>query len=161
MEAEQVIEQFTAFESDQGKKIWDLTAAKGYEENNVTIVKDFVVRFYRKGLTLAQMNALKDKDRINSTLKAACGRIVAIDTQKSDFFTEGKTYITTPYGEKLVTSDLTYSSDKKKIYTEAEYVLTRNDSVIRGKGLEAEPDLSVIILKNNRILIREDDKTKK
>ena len=150
-EAEQVIENFTAFESDAGKRIWDLNARKAYvqESENFVLAKDFKVRFYRKGWESSHSPGRKEEDIIDSVLTANSGKI---DMQKNDFSTEGKTKVKTSDGETLECEDLRYVAEEKKIFTDSQFTLIRKDSVIKGTGLEATPDLSVVIVKNNRVV---------
>ncbi|PIZ13861.1 MAG: hypothetical protein COY53_02580, partial [Elusimicrobia bacterium CG_4_10_14_0_8_um_filter_37_32] len=77
-----------------------------------------------------------------------------MDIGKNDFHTIGKTTVITADNEILECEDLKYVDREKKIFTDSSVVITRKDSVIKGKGLEATPDLSSVIVKNNRVEIK-------
>lgn len=134
---EQVFKDFTAFESKKGIKSWKLVAQEAlvYEAQKKTQLEDFTVDFYTD-----------NGKEIKATLKAKKGEL---NTNKNDFYTKGKTVITTPGNEVLESSDLRYKSDTKKIYGDSYVKLTRKEGIVEGNGLEAEPDLSSVIIKES------------
>ena len=146
---------FTAFESVAGKRLWDLNASKAYvhEDEDVTFLEDFKVRFYKKGWEDSYKPGATEKDIIESVVTAKSGKI---DMQKNDFYTEGKTLVTNHEGDVLECEDLRYLASKKRIFTDSDFVLSRTNSTTKGKGLEATPDLSVIILKKSKVIVKEE-----
>ena len=152
-EAEQVLENFTAFESNSTRRIWDLNAKKAYvqESENIVLLKDFKVRFYKKNWETLDIPKKTEKDIVESILKAKLGKI---DERKNDFSTEGETTVETSEGETLKCDGLIYRSAEKKIFTDSKFTLYRKDSTIRGEGLEATPDLSVVIVKHNKVVVK-------
>ncbi|MEW6041412.1 MAG: LPS export ABC transporter periplasmic protein LptC, partial [Elusimicrobiota bacterium] len=64
--ADQVLENFSTFRSERGKKVWELvsTRAKIYEKQNIVEVMDFKVDFYSK-----------DGSKVKAQLSAPRGRI--------------------------------------------------------------------------------------
>lgn len=137
---EQVLENFTVFETDCGKKIWDLTAAEAQisEKTKIILLNDFKVKFY-------------NNDKLSSVLKSSKGKI---DSQNNNFFTEDKTTVTTSDGEILYCDNLKYISKDKKIFTDSNVKIVRKDYIITGTGLEATPDLSVVIIKQNKTVLK-------
>jgi len=53
----------------------------------------------------------------------------------------------------LKTSELVYSSQKKKFLTDKDVLVTRPGGTLRGRGLEASPDLSDIRIFNQRTVM--------
>jgi len=134
---EQVLKKFTAFESKNGIKNWTLTAreAQIFESQKNAKLKDFLVNFFTD-----------DGKHIKAILKAKSGEI---DTSKNDFYTKGPTTITSTDNTVLQSADLRYKSDTKKIYGDSYVKLIKADGIVEGKGLEAEPDLSSVIIKES------------
>ncbi|OGS19939.1 MAG: LPS export ABC transporter periplasmic protein LptC [Elusimicrobia bacterium RIFOXYA2_FULL_40_6] len=134
---EQVLKKFTAFESKNGIKNWTLIAqeAKIYESHKNAQLKDFLVNFFTD-----------DGKQIKAVLKAQLGEI---DTDKNDFYTKGPTTITSADNTVLQSTDLRYKSDTKKIYGDSYVKLIKSDGIVEGKGIEAEPDLSSVIIKES------------
>ena len=83
-----------------------------------------------------------------SNLKAFYGRI---NTETYDIWGDSGCVLTTTKGETLITSNLHYRSDIKKIVTEENVKLIKPDEVIYGKGMEATPDLKSIIIKKQMV----------
>ncbi|MFN3967090.1 MAG: LPS export ABC transporter periplasmic protein LptC, partial [Endomicrobiia bacterium] len=141
-EPEQVLKNFTAFESKEGKKIWRLVAEEAmvYESEKIVILKNFSVNFFSE-----------EGNKSVAILKAPSGRI---NSDTNDFFTEGKTLLKTNNNEILECKNLIYRSSLRKIFSDSEVKLTRKDAIITGKGIEATPDLSSIIIKENIVEIK-------
>jgi LPS export ABC transporter protein LptC len=141
VQPEQVIKNFSAFETREGKKHWKLVAeeAKIFETKNLATLKNFSISFYSE-----------DGKKISATLKAPSGKIY---TNNNDFFTEGKTIIKTEK-EKLECENVAYKSSLNKIFSDSNVKLIRQDAIVTGKGIEATPDLSSIIIKENLVEIK-------
>jgi len=140
--AEQTLENFTTFTTKNGRKNWEMTAAaaKIFEKKNMVEVNKFTVDFFSQ-----------DGKTVKGRLSAGKGRI---DTLKNDFYTEGKSVLKTPDNEVLKTSDLYYKAGIGMIYSDTDVILERKDAVITGKGMEATPDLSSIIIKENLVELK-------
>src|SRR3989339_221301 len=134
---EQVLKNFTVFESRNGIKNWVLAAneAQVFESQKNARLADFTVKFFTA-----------DGKTTKAVLKAKSGEI---DTARNDFYTKGPTTITSANNDVLDSSDLRYKADTKKIYGDSYVKLTRKDGVVEGMGLEAEPDLSSVIIKES------------
>jgi len=145
---EQVLNKFSAYGTKEGKKIWYLTAEKAYvyESKNIALLEKFNVKFFK-----TDKNTNLPTNQISSVIKSNSGEM---DIGKNDFHTIGKTTVITADNEILECEDLKYVDREKKIFTDSSVVITRKDSVIKGKGLEATPDLSSVIVKNNRVEIK-------
>lgn len=138
---EQAIEQFTVTETEAGKTHWVLnaTSAQINEAEKRAVLQFPRIKFYEKGEYV-------------STLVAARG---VINTQNYDIIGEGACTLDTAKGERLETSNMHYKSDVKKIVTDAPVKLIRADEIIYGTGMEATPDLETIIIKKQRVEMRQ------
>jgi LPS export ABC transporter protein LptC len=138
---EQAIEQFTVTETEAGTPHWVLNAASA-QINDATkkaVLQFPRVKFYEKGEYV-------------STLVAVRG---VINTQNYDIMGESTCVLDTAKGEHLETSNLRYRSDTKKIVTDAPVKLIKADEIIYGTGMEATPDLETIIIKKQRVEMRQ------
>ncbi|OGS17921.1 MAG: LPS export ABC transporter periplasmic protein LptC [Elusimicrobia bacterium RIFOXYA2_FULL_50_26] len=144
---EQAIEQFTVMETRHGKPSWTLDAASAQiiETEKIAIVQSPKIMFYQEG-------------KYVSTLVAERGRI---NTETYDIWGEEKCIVTTAKGERLETRNLHYRSDIRKIITDEKVKLVRPQEIIYGQGMEATPDLESIIIKKQRVELKEGDEVKK
>lgn len=138
---EQALEQFTVTETEKGQPHWVLNAASAQiNESQKRAVLQFPrVKFYENGQYV-------------STLVAARG---VINTENYDITGEGACTLDTVKGERLETSDLRYRSDTKKIVTNAPVTLIRDGETIHGTGMEATPDLETIIIRKQRVELKQ------
>jgi len=143
---EQVIKNFTAYQTKSGRKLWDLTAKQAniYKDNNLVKLKDIFIKFY---------DTKKKIKFVISTLKAQEGKI---NTDTNDFYTIGYTTVTNYDNEILYCFDLKYISSEDKIFTESNIKLIKEDTIITGEDLEASIDLKKILIKKNKIEIKND-----
>lgn len=139
---EQILQNFTAFESKDGIKLWKLIAkeAQIYESESNVKLRDFKVTFFKKNG--------KDIDAVITALKGE------IDTNANNFYTEGETVVTNSLKEVLECVGLYYDTNQQKIFSDSDVTLTRADSIVRGKGFEATPDLSSVIIKENIVNLK-------
>ncbi|MGA2089993.1 MAG: LPS export ABC transporter periplasmic protein LptC [Endomicrobiales bacterium] len=138
---EQAIEQFTVTETEAGTPHWVLNATSA-QINDLTkkaVLQFPRIKFYEKGAYV-------------STLVAARG---VINTQNYDIIGEGACTLDTAKGEHLETSNLHYASDTKKITTSERVKLIKTDEIIYGTGMEATPDLETIIIKKQRVEMKQ------
>jgi len=140
---EQAVEQFTITETRHGKTSWTLDAisAQIIETEKTAIVQSPKIMFYQEG-------------KYVSTLVADRGRI---NTETYDIWGEEKCIVTTAKGERLETRNLHYRSDIRKIVTDEKVKLVRPQEIIYGRGMEATPDLESIIIKKQRVELREQE----
>ena len=137
----QAIEKFVVKETSGAKPNWILEAASA-EINDVQKMAYLVspnVKFYEKG-------------EYSSTLVADTGRI---NMETYDIWGDKNCIITTTKGERLETKNLKYLSSTKKIVTDDNVLLLREKEKITGTGMEATPDLSSIIIKKQKVEMRQ------
>ncbi len=92
-----------------------------------------VMEFYKKGKPVSRVTALSgevETDSHNVRLSSS----VAMDSF------EDKSHLTT--------SELFYNSTRRRFTTQDDIVVTRPEGVLRGRGLEAKPDLTEIRIFN-------------
>ncbi|MDI6641662.1 MAG: LPS export ABC transporter periplasmic protein LptC, partial [Elusimicrobiota bacterium] len=116
---EQILKNFTAFESKAGKKVWSLVAESAEVFDKVTLIQNFTIKFYSE-----------NGKSIDGILKASKGEI---NTEKNEFKTIGKTFLNSSAGEKLECSNLYYNPQTKKIYSDNDVKLERIDAIVTGK----------------------------
>ena len=135
----QIIENFNVTETKDGQVRWVLNAesAEIQEENNLIFLVKPRIEFYENG-------------KYTSTLSAADGRI---DTESYDIYAYGKCLLNTVKGEELRAHDLKYHSDIKRITTDKNIMLKNENEIITGTSLEADPDLTNIKIKNQKVEI--------
>jgi LPS export ABC transporter protein LptC len=133
----QTIEKFSISETKSGKPNWVLDAdvADIFESEKRILLQKPDIKFYNEGVYA-------------SNLKAFSGRI---NTETYDIWGDSGCVLTTTKGETLITSNLHYRSDIKKIVTDENIKLIKPDEVIYGKGMEATPDLKSIIIKKQMV----------
>jgi LPS export ABC transporter protein LptC len=146
-QAEQTIEEFSVVDAKGGKPHWSLTASSAQilETEKVVLLNLPKIKFFEKG-------------KYVSTLTSAKGKI---NMDNYDFFAEGQCVLTTAKGERLDTSNMRYDSVFKRIVTNEKVKLVRPGQVIYGDGLEATPDLEVIKIKNQELIVNDENQQKK
>lgn len=138
---DQAIEQFNVMETKEGKPNWVLEAstAQILESQKKVYLQHPRIKFYQKGEYV-------------STLVATRGKI---NTDTYDIWGEENCLLTTAKGERLETKNLHYRSDIQKVVTDDKVKLTRQDEIITGQGMEATPDLESIIIKKQKVELKE------
>ena len=131
---DQAIEKFTITETHGGKPHWTIVAptAKIYEDQKKAFLTAPVIKFFENG-------------KYVSTITAENG---SVDMDTYDIVGEGKCHVSTEKGEDLDSSNLKYLSKAQKIVTDDYVTLIKKGSIVHGKGMEAAPDLSAIIIRN-------------
>lgn len=141
--AEQPLQKLEGVQMSQstlGKPAWKLTAESATLENG-----DAVAVFHRPEVAFYE-----DRKEV-STVSAATG-VIQTDTHdvtlSTDVVVHGLEDKST-----LKTEELVYSSKKKKFLTDKDVFVQRPGGSLRGRGLEASPDLSDIRIFNQRTVI--------
>ena len=106
------------------------------KKNNILLTKP-KIEFYENGKYVSNLSALKG----------------VVDTESYDIYAQGKCLLSTVKGEELRASDLKYCSDIKKIITDKNVMLKRENEIITGTSMEADPDLENIKIKNQKVEI--------
>lgn len=133
----QVVEGFSISETNKGTPNWVLDASRAeiYEDQKRVLLKSPDIKFYQEG-------------KYSSRLTASSGRI---NTENYDIWGDSDCVLTTTNGETLITSNLHYRSDIKKVVTDDNVKLIKPNETIYGKGLEATPDLKSVIIKKQTV----------
>ena len=127
VEATQVVEGFQLTETDFGIKTWVLKAQKALEfEDRIEVYGVEIVFCDSEG-------------KQNSTLTSETG-IVLQETR--DMVATGNVVVQALDGTRLETDQLQWSDDRKKILTDSHVRIIKGESLITGKGMESNPDLS-------------------
>jgi LPS export ABC transporter protein LptC len=144
---EQEIEQFSVADAKGGKLHWSLTAnsAQILEVQKTVLLEMPKIKFFEEG-------------KYVSTLVSSKGKI---NMDNYDFFADSSCVLSTAKGETLETRNLRYDSGKKKIFTNDKIKLTRPGELIYGDGLEATPDLEVIKITNQKLIVLDEKEQKK
>ncbi|MBI3553281.1 MAG: LPS export ABC transporter periplasmic protein LptC [Elusimicrobia bacterium] len=130
-EPHQNLDAFTLEQSELGSPAWALKAETAVlkEEKRQALLTRPHMEFFKKSRVVTRLSA--DGGEIN------------IDT--ADLHLSGSVVVTSVEDNSVVkTQALDYSSQKKKFFTDTEVVVTRPGGMLRGRGLEANPDLSEI-----------------
>jgi LPS export ABC transporter protein LptC len=129
---EQEIEKFQIVETRWGKKSFALTAKILEERNDTTWVFKFKVVFF------------DEKGERVSTLTADSG---AIFKKTGDMMALGNVLVKTVEGVELISDELLWKEDIRKIVTDKEVLIKRDGKVLKGKGLVSDPGLKHIEIK--------------
>ena len=131
---DQAIEKFTITETQGGKPHWIVVAptAKVYEDQKKALLTTPVLKFFENGKYISTITAEKG----------------SVDLGTYDMVGEGKCHVSTEKGEELDTSNLKYLSQAQKIVTDDYLTLVKKGSIVHGKGMEANPDLSDITIRH-------------
>lgn len=134
-ERRQVMEGMTLSQSEKGKPAWTLKASYAVlrEDDKRAILTEPRMEFYKNGKAISRVTALSGE----------------VETESSDVKLSSSVAMLS-YEDKshLTTSELFYSAKRGLFTTPAEILIKRPEGVLRGKGLEATPDLSVIRIFN-------------
>ena len=137
-ERQQQIEGLVLSQSRLGKPAWTLATRVAVlrEDADSAALTEPVMEFYNGGR------------RPVSRVTARSGRI---DTETHDVrLSESVVLDSFDDHSRLTTDELDYSAKRGRFETRSEVEIRRPDGVLRGKGLEATPDLSEIHIHNQR-----------
>ncbi len=123
---------FSLTATTKGARDWELNAEKAVSYEDRIIVYTIRLDFYRN-------------KKIYSTLTADSG-IYFGETDNMKAF--GDVKVVTKEGKNLETSELEWLNKESKIRTDKEIKITEQDKTIIGKGLESNPDLTCIKIRD-------------
>jgi LPS export ABC transporter protein LptC len=130
-ERSQVMEGLTLSQSEKGEPSWTLKSGRAIlrEDAKKATLTDPVMEFYKKGVAVSRVTALGGE----------------VETESHDVKLSSSVVMDS-YEDKshLTTSVLYYNSKRGRFTTPADIVVKRPEGVLRGRGLEAKPDLSEI-----------------
>lgn len=139
----QTMEDFVLDQRVRGQQVWELSARNAVlrEEAGEANLSEPRMRFFRGG-------------RVVSTVRSLTGRVLVAT---HDVFLSSSVVLEALEDRSVLeTETLTYSAKRERFLTEAEVKVTRPEGRLRGRGLEAKPDLSEIRIFNQRAEVTED-----
>jgi len=134
-ERRQVMEGLTLSQSDKGEPSWTLKSARAVlrEDAKLATLTEPVMEFYKKGKAVSRVTALAGEVDTESHGVRLSSSVVL------DSFDDRS---------RLTTTELFYDSTRGRFTTTADILVKRPEGVLRGRGLEAKPDLSEIRIFN-------------
>lgn len=136
-ERRQVMEGLTLSQSEKGQPSWTLKSRLAIlrEDSKIATMTEPAMEFYKKGVAVSRVTALSGEVETETNDVRLSSSVVM------DSF-EDKSHLTT--------SVLFYDSKRGRFTTPADIVVKRPEGVLRGRGLEAKPDLSEIRIFNQK-----------
>jgi len=124
--------RFTGWD-EWGRKSWILKAEEAVQFSQRIILKKVKVNLFEEGEPASE--GVADE--------------VIVESPTSDLYLRGNVHIISYRdGAELKTHELKWDGSQKRLYTEGEITIKKAGLVIQGKGLIGNPDLSLIIIKN-------------
>lgn len=139
-ERRQVMEGLTLSQSEKGRPSWTLKSSRALlrEDSKIAQLTLPVMEFYKNGKAVSRVTALGGEVETDTNDVRLSSSVVL------DSF-EDKSHLTT--------TELLYNSKRGRFTTTADILVTRPEGVLRGKGLEAKPDLSEIRIFDQRSVL--------
>lgn len=136
----QRMEGLTLSQSEKGEPSWTLKSRLAIlrEDSKTATLTEPVMEFYKKGKAVSRVTALTGEVATESH-DVKLSSAVALDSF------EEKSHLTT--------TELFYNSVRGRFTTTADILVQRPEGVLRGKGLEAKPDLSEIRIFDQRSVL--------
>lgn len=130
-ERRQVMEGLTLSQSDKGEPAWTLKSRYAVlrEDAKRATLTEPVMEFYKKGEAVSRVTALSGEVD-TETHGVRLSSSVVLDSYDDH--------------SRLTTTELFYDSSRGRFTTKADITVKRPEGVLRGRGLEAKPDLSEI-----------------
>jgi LPS export ABC transporter protein LptC len=131
---DQIIEGFSLIETENGKKQWVLTSPKAsnFEKQKAVQIEGVKIDFFR------------ENEELYSTLTADRGMV---NTTSNDMVAEGHVLVVSKDGAKLETNLLRWDNARQKIMSDDSVRITRGRTVMTGIGLESDPSLEHVVIK--------------
>lgn len=127
-------EKFVLVDSDGSRKNWILRAERANNFDDSVKIYGVVVEFY-------------DKEGLySSTLTSDSG---VVYSKSGDMRAIEHVKVTSRDSTVLKTDYLHWDDKRQKIYTESDVKITQKKSIITGKGMESDPNLEHIEIKEN------------
>jgi LPS export ABC transporter protein LptC len=134
-ERRQVIEGLTLSQSEKGQPAWTLKsrgAVLREDENKATLLEP-VMEFYKKGKAVSRVTALSGE----------------VETESHDVKLSSNVVMDSFEDKSHLTTDVLFYNSKRGLFTTpADIMIKRPEGVLRGRGLEAKPDLTEIRIFN-------------
>lgn len=135
-ESDERITTFTISEAHRDLIKWELKGESAINRGDTIIIYNFLLKFYDMDGT------------ISSILKADSGYIVE---ETNDLKALGNVVVESNDSTILWTDELNWIENEQKIQTESFLRYKKGDKIYTGVGMEADPDLKYIIIKNKFI----------
>ncbi|MCX5793928.1 MAG: LPS export ABC transporter periplasmic protein LptC [Elusimicrobia bacterium] len=138
----QTMEDFVLDQTVHGVQVWELAARSAvlHEEAGHAILDQPRMRFFRDG-------------RVVSRVSSATGKVLVAT---HDVFLSSSVVLEALEDRSVLeTESMTYSAKRDRFLTDAEVLVKRPEGRLRGRGLEAKPDLSEIRIFNQRAVVKE------
>ena len=138
----QTMEDFVLDQRVRGVHVWELSARTAvlHEEAGDALLTAPRMRFFRDGRVVSRVSSLTGKVLV-ATHDVFLSSSVVLDAVEDR--------------SVLETDSLTYSAKRDRFLTDAEVRVRRPEGRLRGRGLEAKPDLSEIRIFNQRAEVKE------
>jgi LPS export ABC transporter protein LptC len=136
----QVLEGFDLQERKDGRPTMVLDAAEGriYDAEHYADLDKPVVTFYKMG-------------QMSSVMKAPAGKV---DTLTHAIEAWNGVTVVSSDSTTLTTERLSYDPKRRKIIARTHVRLEKTDSVTEGESLEADPDLTSVIISREKVKTR-------
>jgi LPS export ABC transporter protein LptC len=128
-----VIEGFKLMSTDKGKTEWEIAgkSAQVFEMKKRIFVQDFVMKIYEKSGSYA----------------TTTGKKAIINTDTNFMEVDDNVRYTATNGMLLKTEKLFWDNALKKIYTEAEVIVIKDKSILKGIGFESDSSMQNMVIK--------------
>lgn len=126
------ITAFTLKEVHGGLLRWELQGESALEKGDTIVIYQFILKFYKNDGTVA------------SILRADSGYI---SKETNDLKALGNVIVVSNDSTTLWTDELNWIEEKQKIETESFIKYKKGEKFYTGEGLEADPDLNLIVVK--------------
>jgi LPS export ABC transporter protein LptC len=138
----QSMEDFVLEQRLHGAQVWELAARTAvlHEEAGEALLSEPRMRFFRYGREVSRVRSLTGK--------------VIVATH--DVFLSSSVVLEALEDRSVLETDaMTYSAKRDRFLTDSEVRIKRPEGRLRGRGLEAKPDLSEIRIFNQRAEVKE------
>jgi LPS export ABC transporter protein LptC len=138
----QTMEDFVLDQTVGGVQVWELAARSAvlHEEAGHAVLDQPRMRFFRGG-------------RVVSRVSSVTGKVMVAT---HDVFLSTSVVLEALEDRSVLETDaMTYSAKRDRFLTDAEVLVKRPEGRLRGRGLEARPDLSEIRIFNQRAEVKE------
>ncbi len=125
------IKRFTLIETEGNQKKWVMDAEEATDAGEVLHIKNFKIKFY-------------EDDKVQALLKAESG---SYNKETKGLKTFGNIEFEAE-GKKIITKNVTWNPIDKLFVTEEEVLITTEDGVLKGIGMEASMDFQDIKIKH-------------
>ncbi len=138
---------------------WELEAprAQGYTTKNIMHINQLSVSLFDKGQKSSDIKAdeglIHTSQQSSPTSETVSSRTITLDS--GDMYLYGNVVVVSTDGARVDTDWLLYRKSTDLITSTAPVKITRDNSVTTGVGMEAKPDLSVLNIFNQTLVIKE------